>query len=281
MRVIVIGSKGAMGRWFVRFFQATHHEVIGIDVHTHLDHERAGLLSEAEFVLIAVPINAMAEVIGEVTEHLRGSCVLCEISSIKGSTVDLLREAASGDIIPLSIHPLFGHGASLSNNRIAVIPVLDAPAEVDLAAQVFSENEIFLVDAKDNDRVAALVISFPYLVHVAMASVYQHEDMGLLEKLGGTTFEIQRMLLGAIMYQSADLHWQMFSSNSVMSDIIDSFREALDEAKMKLESTDPSCFHDYYDAVKSEIVKQVDLGKTYAEFNACVSFLRFRDCKRL
>lgn len=71
----------------------------------------AGAVAEASIVIVAVPITKTPEVVTAVAGHMRKGTLLMDIASAKSEVVDAMRRI-DVDLELVSIHPLFGPGAS-------------------------------------------------------------------------------------------------------------------------------------------------------------------------
>ncbi|MHA2211485.1 MAG: prephenate dehydrogenase/arogenate dehydrogenase family protein, partial [Candidatus Thorarchaeota archaeon] len=95
MRVAVIGAVGQMGRWLLKHFATQGHSLVASDTRGDelrdlaetsnivLASGNAAAVKDADVVVVSVPIGITAEVIQEITPHMKNDAVLCEISSVK------------------------------------------------------------------------------------------------------------------------------------------------------------------------------------------------------
>ncbi|MHA2301293.1 MAG: prephenate dehydrogenase/arogenate dehydrogenase family protein, partial [Candidatus Thorarchaeota archaeon] len=194
----------------------------------------AAAVKDADVVVVSVPIGITAEVIQEITPHMKNDAVLCEISSVKGEIPKTLRKASEYGIRPLCIHPMFGPGASSLRKKIAIIPIIDLASEDKLVETLFPGCQIIVADSEEHDRIIALTISLPYFVNSVLASVLADEDISLLERLGGTTFNVQLMLTGSIMFQPSVLHTSLHSENKNVIPILERFQQKTKESLASL-----------------------------------------------
>jgi prephenate dehydrogenase len=276
MRVAVIGGAGRMGTWLLNHFSNQGATLIASDPNvselkelaTELDIEltvdNTEAVSDVDFVIISVPIGLIDAVVREVVPSMKENAVLCEISSIKTGALNTFRSVSDYPIRTLSIHPLFGQGAQTLRKRIALIPITSEEEELGIVKSLFPESEIIVVDAEEHDRTMALTISLPYFVNLIVASVLRDEDMSSLQRLGGTTFEVQLMLTASVMSNSCALHLDMHKENEYVFDILKKFEDRIRIGLASL-SEEIDDFGEFYSRVKDALGRSVNLTEKYEE----------------
>ncbi|MHA2079218.1 MAG: prephenate dehydrogenase/arogenate dehydrogenase family protein [Candidatus Thorarchaeota archaeon] len=272
MRTAVIGGAGGMGKWLVSHFLKLGHSVIAADpmIETNNVSEieiapsNEVAVENADIVIISVPMKHAASVIQEVIPHMKDNSILCEISSLKSKMVKVLRSNTLNQIKPLSIHPLFGPGASLLKKKFALIPILREQQERELLESLFPDSQILVVDADKHDRIMALTLSIPYFTNMILAALLKHEDISLIEQLGGTTFAVQFMLTGSIMSHTPDLHLSLHKENKHSLGMLQNLKTRIDEV-LRLISVNGDEFTQSYNDIKSSLEEKVNLEEKYQE----------------
>jgi prephenate dehydrogenase len=270
MKIAVIGGAGKMGRWLVNHFRKLDHTVIiadprGLEVEDiEVTENNTTAVVDADIVFISVPMEDVVDVIQEVVPNMKSMSVLCEISTMKTNVFDALTELSSQPVRPLSLHPLFGPGATSLKKRFAIIPVSDQDAERNLAAELFPESEVIVVEKEDHERIMALTLSLPYFVNMILASMVQDEDIQLMEELSGTTFALQFLLTGSIMSHSSRFHTALHNENKYALEILSNFRSTI-ERELNLLSQDRKAFEESYQTLQAKFGDRVNLESKYEE----------------
>jgi prephenate dehydrogenase len=274
-----------MGKWFIQHFKALGYTVIVSDPRSDELQKTAATLGitsktnnttavlDSDVVLIAVPMEQIAEVIREVSPHMKQNAVLCEISSIKQNLPDVLLEASENHIQPLCIHPLFGPGPGKLARRIALIPIYDAQSEMILVEELFPRCQTILTTAEEHDKAMAFIISLPYFINTILASVLAEEDLVFLQQLGGTTFTIQLMLMGSIMYNSPKLHIALHKENEYAPDILNRFHSRFAEG-ISLFAHNLTRFHEFCTKIREDVGQFVNLEEKYTEMYHILEIMR-------
>lgn len=278
MEIAVIGGAGRMGQWLTKHFNSLGHSVVISDP-VGIEHDmsdKPGTVSRArnnisavdgaEAVIISVPIEKTTDVIRQVAPHMREGAILCEISSVKGGTPDVLKRCIVNKIQPLCIHPMFGPGSRTQVKKILLLPIMDAESEQGVVMTLFPNAHVILTTQEEHDRAIALTISLPYFVNMALASVYVEEDIARLQRVGGTTFTMQLLLTSSVMSNDSCLHKSMHATNQHSMSILSRFESIFQKSLMTL-TRDVTEFAESYKALQETMEHQVDLNEKYHEMN--------------
>ena len=176
-----------MGSWFLRYFsEKSETKVLAYDTnsswkppsHATLCANVDSCVSEADLVLVCVPITSAPSVIEDCALSMKSGAVLAEISSIKAKTFLVLKKY-SNKILPLCIHPMFGPGASsIRDTRILLIPVKNKKTESDMVSSFMRGSEIIVLPtAQVHDRYMAIILGLTYFVNMVLAKILSKEDI--------------------------------------------------------------------------------------------------------
>ncbi|MFN6462987.1 MAG: bifunctional chorismate mutase/prephenate dehydrogenase [Nostoc sp. DedVER02] len=118
-QVTIIGGHGRMGRLFKEQLSIVGHNVSVLE---HDDWEYAEqLLSQAELVLVSVPIEYTVDVIKRAAKYLTPTTALCDITSIKTQPTQAMLEHHCGPV--MGLHPMFGPNIkSFLGQKVVVCP---------------------------------------------------------------------------------------------------------------------------------------------------------------
>ena len=275
-----------MGRWLVRYFVSQGHGVVISDA--NLDEagafaEEAGVelaknnveaVKTAELTMVSTPIQVTPEVVNEISTHAMKGAILAEISSLKSHVVKTLARLAE-DVKPLSIHPLFGPGAKrLKGRKIAVIPILDAEAETELAREFFPGAEMVVVDAEEHDRAMALTLSLPYFMNIVFASVVSDDDLVALKRLEGPTFRLQLTLTESIMTEDPTLQASIQVNNKYALQYLNKFLSKAKTIEKSIANKDAETFASFCKNVRSLLSKDKDFAIAYEKVYRILEILQ-------
>jgi prephenate dehydrogenase len=182
--------------------------------------------SGADLILICASTEAVPGIINEVMPHTKSDTIISEIASFKSKTIPALKR--SGGLGPLSIHPMFGPDiATFQGETIAVVTVNDSVKEMETARALFPESKLVPLDPETHDRCMASILSLPYFMNLAFASVMADGDLPLMKELAGPSFEVQIAVTHSIIGESPELIRSLINDDMFSWPLI---RKFLDEA---------------------------------------------------
>ncbi len=278
MRIAVIGGAGKMGRWFVNHFQQLNHTIIVADPQKIEEQDlettksNTSAVGDADLVLISVPMEATADVIREVIPHMKPNSILCEISTVKSNVIGVLGDVSAEQIRPISIHPLFGPGATSLKKKFALIPIRNRTDERKVVDTLFPDSEIIIVDIEDHERIMALTLSLPYFTNMILASIFKDQDIQLMEQLSGTTFAVQFMLTGSIMVHPSEFHVALHIENKYALEILSKFQRAVNR-ELGILTKDKDGFEQSYRNHQAVFGSKISLESKYAEMYRVLSIM--------
>lgn len=117
----IIGGTGEMGRFFIPFFTRLGYEVIAAGRQTEI--APADCARRAEAVIVNVPIEHTAAVIGEIGPLLHAGQLLIDNTGVKTLPVKAMLACTAPEVEVLSIHTMFGPATErLQGQNVIVVP---------------------------------------------------------------------------------------------------------------------------------------------------------------
>jgi prephenate dehydrogenase len=154
-KVTIIGGNGRMGKFFSEKLSSVGHNIsiLGNDDWKSADK----LLTNADLVLISVPIEYTVDVIKRTAKYLTPTTALCDITSIKTQPVQAMLENHCGPV--MGLHPMFGPAVkSFSEQKIIVCPGRkDDSFEWLLKLMKNQGGELIFVSPEEHDSIMVIV----------------------------------------------------------------------------------------------------------------------------
>jgi len=116
-KVLIVGGRGQMGRFFADWLRRSDYEVRVLD-REDWPHLRS-LTRNIELCLLAVPIDITPEVAAKVGPLLAPACVLADITSLKRKPLEAMLHSHRGPVVGL--HPLFGPATTTMDKQIVAV----------------------------------------------------------------------------------------------------------------------------------------------------------------
>ncbi|MBN1682850.1 prephenate dehydrogenase [Candidatus Bathyarchaeota archaeon] len=182
-------------------------------------------LKNKDLVIFCTPITNTPNLIIELIPFLESKTILCEITSLKGGVVPVLRELKN---ITLSLHPMFGPDVqNFTNQTMALIHVKNIEIEKKYTETLFPESKIVTTSVENHDKAMAYVLSLPYFMNLVFANTLEQGEREFIEQLAGTTFKAQSIVKDCIIGESTELIESLINCNMYSWEIINQF---IDEA---------------------------------------------------
>ena len=279
-RVAILGGTGKMGRWFARFFQTKGYEITiasrsperatkaAEELGVRSADSYIEAVKEVDMVIVSTPIETTAETIREVKEKLTPGTILFDIASVKGEIPKALSEAALLGAKVLSIHPLFGPGATtLKGKKVIVIPITKDAQLVKYVRGLFEEDgaETYLAaSGEEHDRMVGITLSVTHFINIALAKMLSSHDIQEVKRFAGTTFSLQLMLAEAVLTEDPNLYYAIESNNPAFRDLLDGFLRAAHDLAAKID--DRNAFVDTFVKARESLSRDPEFASAYQRF---------------
>jgi prephenate dehydrogenase len=210
-RVAIIGA-GGMGAWFARFFKSRGDSVIvsdrdsnrakrlAVKIHAKYSSSSVDAARVSDIILLAIPANAISEVIMEILPALCRNALICEISATKSVVMPALRSAEKRGVKVASIHPMFGPLArGIRGRRIIAISTGKDTRGHKTMKHLLQGAHFFLTDQDIHDKHVALTLGLPHFLNMAFAmTLSKRGNLAEIRRFAGRTFNLQMLLAEAV-----------------------------------------------------------------------------------
>jgi len=233
--VAVVGARGEMGRLFVSRARAAGLGVRELD-RPLTRAAAAEALTDADMVLLCVPIDAMAQVLSLAAPLLDGRQILADVCSVKDTPMSQMMAAYAGPVV--GTHPLFGGVLpEPEDRRVAVCPGREGGAAGDRDGEAAAAVSAFMVrlgfvpfasTAREHDAAQSLVQGLNFVTTVAYLATAAGQE-GILRFV---TPSFRRRLEAArkMCLRDAPMFEAMFESNPASQEAVRIFRSHLNVA---------------------------------------------------
>lgn len=281
-KVAILGGTGKMGQWFAKYFHDKGFKPIisgrspeksariAKELGVGYAESNFEAVRDANMVVVATPIEATAKTILEISSHVREDAILFDIASIKGDVIEALEEAANMGVRALSIHPLFGPGASsVSGKRFLMIPINKDLRVVNEMSQMFEGDGgvVHVIESGEiHDKMMALTLALPHFLNIVFGKVLAGRDIGEVKKLGGTTFALQLLLAESVLCQDPNLYYAIQSQNPAFAKVLNDLARTLGEASSLIREKDKIGFIKNFEETRASLSRDSEFSRAYQRF---------------
>lgn len=205
-RVLVVGGRGSMGRFFAQSLRQSDYEVRILEPE---DWGRAAELADRiDLCLLAVPIDVTPAVARQIAPHLPRHCVLADITSLKSEPVKAMLSCHIGPVVGL--HPLFGPATRTMDRQIIVVsPGRDLPAcQWFLDQLTVWGNVLVQTTPEEHDEVMGIVQALRHFATFAFGQFLHARNVPLLRtlELSSPIYRLELGMVGRLFAQDPHLY---------------------------------------------------------------------------
>lgn len=151
-------------------------KILDLGVADSVEEVSGSSVTEADLVILAVPVGAMASVIESIAPHLKAGATLSDVGSVKAEVLATMQALCGPDVHIIPGHPVAGTeesgpGASIVSLFEGRWSILTPPVHTDEGVlQALSDfwqglgSRVEIMDAKHHDLVLAITSHVPHLI---------------------------------------------------------------------------------------------------------------------
>jgi len=201
------------------------------------------LLSQADLVLVAVPINLTVEVIQKLNT-LPKNCILADLTSIKQAPLQAMMEVHPGAV--LGLHPMFGPDVSSFSNQTIAVCHGRQPQQYQWFLNCLEQlgSELYEITAKEHDESMTLIQALRHFSTFAYGVHLQQEkaDLSTLVKLSSPIYRLELAMVGRLFAQQPELYADIIFSSEENTRMIKDYHQRLGDLIQLLENKDKPAF---------------------------------------
>ena len=229
--ILIVGGRGRMGTMLGAALSARGHRISVLEQDDAVEG-----VSEADIVMVAVPMTRASEVTRKLAPLIRSDALLCDINSLKVDVCSAL-EASAGEA--LGTHPMFGPTVgSLRRQKVVLCNVKPGPMTSWLTTELGRMGaEIIVTTPEQHDAMMAVVQVLTHFGIMAMGRALSRSGHALRESLPFTSpiYRLELAMVGRLFSQKPELYREIMMQNpagpalrklfleeaSVLCDVID------------------------------------------------------------
>lgn len=186
-------------------------------------------------VVLAAPVDALAEVAEAMGPHLAPGAVVIDVGSVKVLPGQVLAASLPPHVKIVGTHPLFGPQsakAGIEGHRIAVCPIRGDREARRVAAfcRLALKLKVFQVSAEDHDREAAVVQGLTHLIAKVLLAMEP-----LPTRMTTVSFDRIMQAVEMVRHDSPAVFLAIERDNPYSAEVRDRFFALADQARAELD----------------------------------------------
>jgi len=247
---LVIGGRGKIGGWFVRFLGSQGYSVEVADPSGPVEgcshrHDWSDGALDHDLIVVAAPLGASNQVLHDLAAA-RPAGVVFDVGSLKSPLRSGLRALVDAGVAVTSVHPMFGPNTDLLSRRHVVFVDLGNETANQVAHELFDETMAVQVsmDLESHDRVIAYVLGLSHAINIAFATALAEsgESVPRLAEVSSTTFAAQLEVARAVSGDNPHLYYEIQALNDYGTESLSALLVAVEKIRSVIRAGDEPGF---------------------------------------
>lgn len=247
MKITVIGGTRGLGNWIASFMKKkgfdvtitgrnkTAGETVSKKMGVKYAEHNMKAASEADVVVVSVPIAATVETIREIAPSLKKGTLLVDVTSVKEKPSRVMAECAPEGVEVLPTHPMFGPRIrSLDGQVVVLTPLKKGEWYPKVLNFLKSENARILVTTPENhDQMMSIVQGLTHFAYICVASTIERLQIDVKEsrKFASPVYSLMLDMIARIVAQNPYLCYSIQTHNIYIKKTHEAFLETVVEMK--------------------------------------------------
>ncbi|MFB6158304.1 MAG: prephenate dehydrogenase/arogenate dehydrogenase family protein [Candidatus Nanohalobium sp.] len=224
------------------------------------------IVTDADIVIISVPIAVTVDVIHEVGPHVPEDALLCDVTSVKQKPVEAMKEYSEE---VLGMHPMYAPSNSIKGQKVAMCP--EKGKRWTEMEEFWERNgaDLNFTDPETHDKAMSLVQGLMHFSELVIADVIRKSDLstGETEDFRTPVYQLITDLTARMLNQKPGLYGSIQIENPENEKVRERFLESADELKETVK--DEEEFAELFDRLGEEF----DLETAQQRSDSVIEFL--------
>ncbi|HEX3013903.1 MAG TPA: prephenate dehydrogenase [Methanobacterium sp.] len=252
MKIAVIGGTRGLGEWIARFLKSKGFDItitgrdkiagervskkLGVDYTS----SNVNAASQADIVIVSVPIDVTPSAIKEVAPVLKKGSLLMDVTSVKEEPSQIMHEYAPQGVEVLPIHPMFGPRIRSLDGQVIVFAPINKGKWYNKIYNFFEkENASIIVTTPEiHDQMMSVVQGLTHLAYIGIATTIERLDVDIKEsrKFASPIYDLMMDMIARIVAQNPYLYYSIQTHNKYTKKTHETFISSYKELNEMLSS---------------------------------------------
>lgn len=248
-KIVIVGGKGKLGKLFAHYFNLSGYNVVSLGREDW--HQAEQILSDADVVVVSVPIAKTIETIERLQPYLTKNMLLTDLTSVKAGPLEKMLAVHQGAVVGL--HPMFGPDIpSMAKQIVARCDGRFAERYQWLMDQIAMWGAIvYPVDAREHDHSMTYIQALRHFATFANGLHLSQQPVQLAQllALSSPIYRLELAMIGRLFAQDASLYADIIMDKEENLTVIRSLRDSYDQSLKFFEEGDKEGFINAFEQV--------------------------------
>ncbi len=248
MKVAVIGGTRGLGKWIAHFLNKRGCQVTITGRNSLTGEAIAGKMgvsytsnnskatSNAEIVILAVPIDVTSRTIKEIAPHLQNGSLLMDVTSVKEEPAKIMYQQVPEGVEVLPTHPMFGPRVRSLEGQVVVLTPENKEGKWYKKAVHFLENEqarVIVTTPQLHDRMMSIVQGLTHFAYISVAVAIEKMQVEIKEsrKFASPIYSLMLDMIARIVAQNPYLCYSIQTKNQYIPEVHETLLSTFQELK--------------------------------------------------
>lgn len=247
LKIAVIGGTRGLGKWIATFLSEKGFnlvitgrntitgELVSKKLGVDYTPDNVAAASDAEVVIISVPIEITSQMIGEIAPNMKKGSLLMDVTSVKEEPSKEMYKYAAEGVEVLPSHPMFGPRIRSLDGQVVVLTPIKTTDWFDKVLKFLeSENARVIVTTPEiHDRMMSIVQGLTHFTYVSIAATIERLEINVKEsrKFASPIYSLMLDTISRITAQNPYLVYSIQTRNRYIKETHDTFLETFTELK--------------------------------------------------
>lgn len=279
MKIAIIGGTRGLGYWIAAFlskknfnvFVTGRDKISGKKVSRKLGIKytpsNQEAVSKADIIILAVPIDAVSDVMTEISPHLKKGSLLMDVTSVKEKSAQLMNKYTGDGVEVIPTHPLFGPRVrSLDGQVVVLTPVKKGKWLEKVSKYLENENaRVIITTPQNHDKMMSVVQGLTHFVYISLAATIErlHIDVKDSRNFASPIYNLMVDMIARIVAQNPYLYYSIQKENQYVKEAREAFISVYNDLdKMVLNEDQEGFVHLMGSAAKNLDDLEAALGRS-------------------
>jgi prephenate dehydrogenase len=292
VKATIVGGYGGMGQIISRLLKSEGCDVTitgptkskGVDVSSRLGvkyvRDNVAAASDADVVIITVPIVKTKETILEVAPHVKPGSAIMDLTSVKGWPCELMLSHSNEGVEVVGTHPVFGPRVGSVEGQVFVLTPVRGKKWHMWLKEILERNRARTIDStpKEHDEVMAVVQGLTHYAYIGIGKTLKDMDFDVKRSrdFSSPVYDLMLDMAGRIIGQNPSLYAEIQLWNPEIPRVHEAYVRALKDLSDSVKEADEGCFV----KMMSEAARHFDdtdraMGRSDKAIESLVAELKF------